>query len=271
MVHIYGPERSFNRKDGDVVSAVSIRAPLQAAYAQANRFSLQLSAILVGTVFVGFLIISYFTRRVLLEPLALIRDKAVAIANSDKRLGEQITQPYGKELMELAVAFNDMSVSLKEGRDHLEERIAQRTADLAGANTELETEVTERKRAEAQFQKAHERLSETLESISDGFLVLDEEMVVTYFNKAAERQLRRKREEVLNRKLFEVFPQVEDSIFKDYYFKAINERRNSAFEINFGPESNLVWFHVSLYPFEHGVSVYFRETTKKKRAEERTT
>lgn len=48
MVHLYGSERSFNRKLGDVVSAISLRIPLCEAYSEANRFSLELSGLLVA-------------------------------------------------------------------------------------------------------------------------------------------------------------------------------------------------------------------------------
>ena len=56
LVRYYGPERSFNRKIGEVVSANSIRVPLSTAYVIANRFSLRLSIILLtvlGVLFFG--------------------------------------------------------------------------------------------------------------------------------------------------------------------------------------------------------------------------
>ena len=54
---------------------------------------------------------------------------------------------------------------------------------------------------------SNRRTTEVLESISDGFFALDEQMVVTYFNKAAEELLGRKSADLLGRRLFEVFPE----------------------------------------------------------------
>jgi hypothetical protein len=126
----YGSERSFNRKAGDAISAVSLRIPLSEAYAAANIFSLKLSAILIGILICIFTIQYGFYRRYLLEPLNVMRDKAKKIATYEDHLGEQIPQPFGRELTELTASFNEMSTKLRHERDSLEELVAQRTEAL---------------------------------------------------------------------------------------------------------------------------------------------
>ena len=56
----------------------------------------------------------------------------------DATLGERIALPKNKELAEFAQAFNDMGVALFDERASLEERVAERTAELAKANKKLE-------------------------------------------------------------------------------------------------------------------------------------
>ncbi len=126
----YGSERSFNRKAGDAVSAVSLRIPLSEAYAAANIFSLKLSAILIGILICIFTIQYWFYRRYLLEPLNVMRDKAKKIATHEDHLGEQIPEPFGRELTELTASFNAMSVKLRHERNHLEELVDHRTEEL---------------------------------------------------------------------------------------------------------------------------------------------
>lgn len=47
LVARYGPTRSFGRKEGEVVTAISIRIPLEVAYARANELSMKLAGILL--------------------------------------------------------------------------------------------------------------------------------------------------------------------------------------------------------------------------------
>ena len=126
----YGSTRSFNRKAGDAVSAVSLRIPLSEAYAAANIFSLKLSAILLIVLACLFAIQYRIYRRYLLEPLNVMRDKANEIAMQEGHLGEEIPRPFGRELSELTTSFNKMSVKLRHDRDHLEELVNERTEAL---------------------------------------------------------------------------------------------------------------------------------------------
>ena len=130
LIDYYGSERSFNRKVGDAVHAVSLRIPLAEAYAAANIFSVKLSAILL-IVLAGLFTFQYWLyRRYVLKPLNVIQEKTVQIATNDEYLGEEISQPFGRELNELAAAFNDMSIKLRRDRDDLEKLVDKRTETL---------------------------------------------------------------------------------------------------------------------------------------------
>jgi len=139
LTDYYGLERSFNRKTGDTVSAVSLRIPLSEAYAAANIFSLKLSAILIVVLACLFAIQYWLYRRYLLEPLNVMREKANEIATHEGHLGEQIPQPFGRELSELTATFNEMSVKLRHDRDHLEELVDQRTEALQASEEHYRT------------------------------------------------------------------------------------------------------------------------------------
>ena len=133
MVRRYGTGRSFHRSAGDVVSAISIRVPLEAAYASTNRVIFLISALLLITLALLFGIQQFLGRRLLFNPLRRIQDKAVQIATDEKHLGEEIDVSAGKELHDMITAFNSMSVILRHDRDHLEERVRARTRDLQKA------------------------------------------------------------------------------------------------------------------------------------------
>ena len=130
LTDYYGSERSFNRREGELASIVSLRIPLAEAYAAANMFSLKLSAILLLVLICLFGIQFWLYRRYLLAPLEIIREKANKIATQEGHLGEELPQPFGREIGELTATFNEMSVKLRHDRDHLEELVQKRTESL---------------------------------------------------------------------------------------------------------------------------------------------
>jgi hypothetical protein len=137
LLKIYGAQRSLHRQVGDVVQAISIRVPLDVAYDAANRFSLQLSGLLLlilGALFITKLSLFH---HYIYGPIAALQDKASRIASGETPLGESIPVPAGPELRDLTVSFNKMSATLKQIMDNLEHRIAERTSDLERLNEDL--------------------------------------------------------------------------------------------------------------------------------------
>ncbi len=90
-----------------------------------------------------------------------------------------------------------MSDETKTRSTEAVEQLIQELAVLRQRVAELEASKAERKRAEEALRGANERMVNILESISDGFFTLDNELIVTYFNKAAEELLGRNSAEVL--------------------------------------------------------------------------
>ncbi len=173
MVRLYGSERSFHRNIGDVVQAISMRIPLAAAYGNANRFSLHLSAALLAILLGVFVLFAALGRRFFLNPLAEIRDQATRIATDPEHLGKQIADPTGKELRDLVAAFNAMSASLKQSRDLLDERVRERTAELELAKEELEREILERKQIEEALKESEALYRTLFQAAADSIYLLD--------------------------------------------------------------------------------------------------
>ncbi len=139
LVRAYGDTRSFNRMPGEVISAISIRVPLAVAYAEANRFSLILSAMLLAVLLIVFTFKIWLSQRLIFGPLATIRDTATRISTHESALGEEMPVAAGRELAELTSAFNRMSRTLKNDRDNLEQAVRERTKDLQAALDNVKT------------------------------------------------------------------------------------------------------------------------------------
>ena len=120
-------------------------------------------------------------------------------------------------------------------------------------------DITERKRAEDQFRV-------TLESIGDGFFACDADWRFVYVNAPAERILGVRREEVLGKSHWEVFPlTLGTALEREYRRAAGGEIRD--FENFYEPWQR--WFHNRCFPREGGgMSIYFEDITERKRAEE---
>ncbi|MFW5857028.1 MAG: PAS domain S-box protein, partial [Planctomycetota bacterium] len=167
--------------------------------------------------------------------------------------------------------FRDKEITL-QAKDGSERTVVWTNLSSSFSFTERDTwaigvDITERKRAEEAVQQAKARLEATLESIGDGFFSLDGDLVVTYFNAAAERLLGRPRDEVVGRPLFDAFPEARGSVFEENYRRALREKERQSFEVNFAVAPYQNWYEVHVYPQEDGISVYFQVVTGRKQAE----
>mgnify|MGYP002147579695 CR=1 FL=1 len=105
-----------------------------------------------------------------------------------------------------------------------------------------------------------------LESIKEAFAAVDASWRFTYVNAQAERIYRMRRDELLGRNLWEVFPEIVGTIFERAHRRTMSERAPVRMEEYYKP--NARWFEVSIYPLKDGgVASYFRDITGRKRTE----
>ena len=157
-------------------------------------------------------------------------------------------------------------------RDGTRRQIADSAApirDDSGAITGVVlvfSDVTEQYRVREELRESEESLSATLNSISDGFYSLDDNLVFTYFNTAAETMLRRSRADVIGKGIFEVFPKLNGSDFDSNFTLAVKNKSGMNFETPGTTDGH--WYDVRVYPQTIGISVYFRDITERRQAEE---
>src|SRR2546423_14733242 len=90
-----------------------------------------------------------------------------------------------------------------------------------------------------------------LERILDAFVSVDSQWCFTYVNHHAEALLGKKREELLGRKVWELFPIPADSALYQNAHEALEKQTSLIFQ-EFHPLLNK-WFEVRLYPFQDGL------------------
>jgi PAS domain S-box-containing protein len=95
---------------------------------------------------------------------------------------------------------------LRTHRNNLEDLVAKRTVDLRASNTELQQEISERKRAETELRKLRNLLANVVNSMPSILVGVDEEGLVTQWNRQAEKFSGITREQAIGQPLEKTFP-----------------------------------------------------------------
>ncbi|MBP2302949.1 PAS domain-containing hybrid sensor histidine kinase/response regulator [Azospirillum picis] len=127
-------------------------------------------------------------------------------------------------------------------------------------------DITTRKRAEEEARASHERTVTILESISDAFYAVDHDWRFTYINRKAEQVWKRSRDTLLGRRIWEAFPEVVGSEAFEAQKQALREGREMTVEVLSPILGD--WVEISIYPSTDGLSVYFRDITARRQAQQ---
>ena len=105
---------------------------------------------------------------------------------------------------------------------------------------------------------------EILESISGGFFALDTNLRFTYLNKAAEDGTGLRRDEVIGKHVFEIFPNAEKAELGEKYVRAFETKTFQSLVSQYTDGSHEKWFDIRIYPNENGLGVFFLDVTEQK-------
>ncbi|MDB5958902.1 MAG: hypothetical protein JWP59_196 [Massilia sp.] len=127
-------------------------------------------------------------------------------------------------------------------------------------------DITEIWQSTEELQAMSSKLLGTLEAIADAFYTLDRQWRFTYLNEATERLLRRPRQELLGKVLWDAYPDLVGTHFGAQYEFVMEHRQAVAFEEYYAPLQ--VWKDVRIYPTEEGLAIYTTDITERKRLQE---
>jgi len=132
-----------------------------------------------------------------------------------------------------------------------------------------------RQRAEAMRREATEEAERRvladraalLESITDAFFALDRDWRFTYVNQRALDYYGKRRDELLGRSIWDLFPAAAGTQLQAQYEKVLRTQTSAAFEL----KSVLTgrWVDLRVFPAGQGLAVYFRDVSDRRRAEEK--
>lgn len=119
---------------------------------------------------------------------------------------------------------------------------------------------------EQRMQRKAQELSHVFERVSDAFVAFDADWNYTYLNKKAGEVIGRSPEQLIGKNIWREFPEKLDEPLYRQYFEVMETQEPKRIEA-WNSLYN-AWFEVLFYPSPDGLSVYFRNITDKKRAEQ---
>ena len=131
--------------------------------------------------------------------------------------------------------------------------------------TEVKLVQQDQQRAELQLQQYSEQITGILESITDGFFVLDQHFRVTLWNHEAERITRLSAPEIIGQSIWDKLPELVGTDTWQSFHKAFKKKMTVTFEQYYQRTDR--WLEMSLYPSDQGVFAYFKEVTQRKKQE----
>ncbi|MBN1176167.1 MAG: PAS domain S-box protein [Dehalococcoidales bacterium] len=170
----------------------------------------------------------------------------------------------GPSIVEIPCKRKDGTTGIGEFRASL-----MKTAGKITGIEVMARDVTERHQAEEALRESEEKFRELAESITDVYFAMDKNLHYTYWNKASEALLGIKAEDALGKHLYDIFPATEETKKAETaYRKVLKTKKPEQFTNDFNLDNRQFIFEISAYPTVSGLSIFVKDITKRKKAEE---
>ncbi|MDB5930896.1 MAG: domain S-box protein [Polaromonas sp.] len=141
-----------------------------------------------------------------------------------------------------------------------------RLIDICTAQVAL---VVERARAQQAMEKERGWSREILESMDEGFVLMDRQFRILRINAAGLRITRRaSAESLIGRSQWEIWPSTEELPLGAAYKRAMHERVPTSVEQEFLLEGRTFWLEAHAFPMAQGMAVFFRDITRRKQTQQ---
>jgi PAS domain S-box-containing protein len=138
---------------------------------------------------------------------------------------------------------------------------------VVGIQTILE-DTTEHEKAEEELRESAGRYNVLIESINDVFFVMNRDFRYTYWNKASERLTGISAKDAIGKSLTEVFPDVEGTEVEQFYQNTLRTNQHQTFVNKYRMGDKDFVFEIDAYPTKDGLSVFVKDISERKKAEE---
>lgn len=127
--------------------------------------------------------------------------------------------------------------------------------------------IVERERAQARLHLEQERSHHILQTLQDGFVLMDREFRILQINAAGVAMDGRPAAEIVGRSHWEAWPGSLHQPAGQLYQRVMRERVSLATPVSYERGGQVRWYSVHAYPYEEGVAVLYRDITQQRETE----
>lgn len=191
LIELYGDERGFGRREGDIAGLRSVAIPIGVPLAEARRMLLWNSLLACGGVLLLFVGTGWIFRRQVAAPLETLEGYARRIGE-----GEGAGDPPALPDNEIAVLGRTLAL--------MHRQVLEKAEDAEARNRELRV-------ARDELEAAHAYLERLVHALPEGIVALGDDGYIEDVNAAACDLLEIRREDVLGRPCAELFASWENT------------------------------------------------------------
>lgn len=168
-------------------------------------------------------------------------------------------------------SLTDEIKGLEQGADDYVTKPFQRKALLARVRAQLRMKRLHDRslRAQESLRKSQIRYKELADSIADVFFAMDESLRYTFWNSASEELTGVPAEEAIGKSFYDLFPDTPQTTRAEEVYRDVlrtQQPRTFVNEYQLGGEDHV--FEISAYPSNSGLSVFVKDITERRQAEE---
>lgn len=127
------------------------------------------------------------------------------------------------------------------------------------------TNITDRILADKKIKDTAHRLTNIMESITEGMMIIQPDWSIEYVNPSAEKILKTEATQLMHMGMKKIFPVRQYTSLYRKLEKALKQNKPVHVEEYF--ENYDSWLDISAYPLENVLTVYFRDVTERRRAQ----
>ncbi|MBN1489548.1 MAG: response regulator, partial [Phycisphaerae bacterium] len=222
MVERYGATAGFHRPVGEVIALDTVAIPMDTVHAKLVKDASRNFAVVIAGLTALFIAIGLVFRFAVSRRIARMAEHFKRIADQpEAQCIVPVTVSGNDEISDLAASFNTLAAKLQQAQATLEQRVEERTAELASANERLHAEIVEREKTERALRESEDKFRNMVKCSPMGTYLYqleeDGRLVLIDANPAAAQHTGIDNDAVIGKTIEQAFPSLANTEASDRY------------------------------------------------------